>query len=94
MDRRGVTTANGGIHMSTIANGLVDLQHEYGHYLHAKSIEEFDYYRLVVPASVYSAWANSSQHRFTWTEVKANTLAASFFGPNSLIALSDFYPKK
>ncbi|MDP1811196.1 MAG: hypothetical protein Q8K66_07280 [Sediminibacterium sp.] len=41
LPRAGVTTANGGIHMSTISNGLSDLQHEYGHYLQAQALGFF-----------------------------------------------------
>lgn len=93
LERRGVTTPNGGIHMSTVGNGLVDLQHEYGHYLHAKSIGTALYYTVVVPESLYSATFNGINHRFTWTEVVANKLAAAYFGPTSQIATSTFYPK-
>lgn len=93
LDRRGVTTPNGGIHMSTNSNGLVDLQHEYGHYLHAKSIGVLLYYSVVVPESLYSATFNGINHRFTWTEVVANKLSTLYFGPNSPIATSTFYPK-
>ncbi len=93
LERRGVTTPNGGIHMSTIGNGLVDLQHEYGHYLHAKAIGVTLYYSVVVPESLYSATFNGANHRFTWTEVVANKLSALYFGPNSPIATSTFYPK-
>lgn len=93
LERRGVTTPNGGIHMSTVENGLVDLQHEYGHYLHAKSIGTISYFANVVPESLYSAAFNGINHRFTWTEVVANKLAAAYFGPTSLIATSTFYPK-
>lgn len=93
LDRAGVTTANGGIHMSTNQNKLEDLQHEYGHYLHAQAIGSVEYYRTIVPASLYSAATNSHGHRFFWTETIANNLAASFFGPNSAIAKSTYYPK-
>jgi len=93
IERAGVTTPNGGIHISIIGNGLVDIQHEYGHYLHATAIGTIDYMRLVVPASLYSAFANSSNHRFTWTEIVANRLSSLFFGPNSKIALSTYCPK-
>ncbi len=93
IDRAGVTTPNGGIYLSTIGNGLVDIQHEYGHYLHAIAIGTVDYMRLVVPASLYSAFINSSNHRFTWTEIVANRLSSLFFGPNSKITLSTYYPK-
>jgi hypothetical protein len=93
LDRAGVTTANGGIHMSTIQNGLEDLQHEYGHYLQAKALGVVAYYTQVVPASLFSATVNPSQHRFLWTEVEANDLSSAFFGPNSAIAQSTYYPK-
>lgn len=91
----GVTTANGGIHMSTVNNGLADLQHEYGHYLQASNYGESYFYGVIVPASVYSASTNSySEHQSFWTETDANAWATLFFGSNSAIGLSSSFPKK
>ena len=92
MTGAGVTTANGGIHMSTVNNGLSDLQHEYGHYLQAQQLGTV-YYIRIVPASLYNAATDPSNHRYFWTERDANKRSADYFGPNSAIALDNNYPK-
>jgi len=96
LDRSGVTTPNGGIRMSTNQNGLEDLQHEYGHFLHANIIGSAAYFSKVVPSSLYSAFLSTftgTSHQSNWTEKIANNLSAAYFGPNSDIAKSSFYQK-
>lgn len=89
----GVTTANGGIHMSRTNNGLSALQHEYGHYLQAQQLGTFYYYKRIVPASLYSAATDPAYHNYFWTEIDANQRATAFFGPNSAISQDLNFPK-
>ena len=93
LNAAGVTTANGGIHLSLNNNGIADIEHEYGHYLQALELGKFNYYLQIVPASLKSATINPIGHRFFWTEVDANRKAVSFFGSSSAIALSTYFPK-
>lgn len=92
-DKAGVTTANGGIHLSLVNGSLEDMQHEYGHYLQAKALGSSSlYYLTIAMPSLYSAFSNPSGHRLFWTEINANKLASEFFGPDSDIAKSIYYP--
>lgn len=81
----GWTSASGGIHAS-LGFSLADLQHEYGHFLHAQAVGVSYYNNFVIPSSLYSAAIDITNHKHFWTEIIANALAVAFFGPNSDIA--------
>ena len=93
-DNKGVTMANGGIHADN-SFGLADLQHEYGHYLQALAYGATTYNLEIVPASFYSAATSTPQeHSNFWTEKDANAWATVFFGNNSAIGQSQYFPKE
>lgn len=90
----GATAGTGLIHLSTFQNGLSELEHEYGHFLQALMYGQIAYNGIIVPASIWSASTNSSDHHNFWTEQDANAWATCFFGLNSAIGRNSFYPKK
>jgi hypothetical protein len=87
----GYTLASGMIHLDP-ANGLEDLEHEYGHRLDQMLNGTFYFVFKVMPLSLINTWINPSTHQNYWTEVGADRLAIQFFGPNSAIANSKYYP--
>lgn len=88
----GYTLPNGSIFLSRAGNGLADLEHEYGHYLDAQQKGSLMYALNVIPNSLYTATFYPSLHRFTVPEIRANILAVKFFGSNSAIANSKYFP--
>jgi RHS repeat-associated protein len=80
----GYTTANGSIHADNSFN-LKDLEHEYGHYLQAIYYGEAIFNTVIIPASLYSATFDPSNHKNFWTEKDANALSTEFFGDDSEI---------
>lgn len=89
----GFTLPNGSIYLDP-ANGLADLEHEYGHFLDAQKNGAFGY-SLMMPISLLSATFDSyTEHLSRSYELRATNLAIQFFGPTSAIALATkAYPR-
>jgi RHS repeat-associated protein len=97
----GATPGNRKIYLSTArdANGqyinrLLDLEHEYGHFLDAYNRGSFTFAITTdIPSSI-SAWRDSEEvHNSKDYELRATRLAIKFFGPNSDIAKKNVYTK-
>jgi len=87
----GFTMATGNIYLDP-ANGLVDVEHEYGHYLDQQANGTLYYIFKVMPLSFINATFHGDTHQFYWTEIAADRQAIQFFEPNSAIAKSSYYP--
>ena len=68
-------------------NGLIDLEHEYGHFLDSRTMSWEKYFRTVITPSIISAKQNTLEvHLQQSYEKRATRFAIDFFGPRSQIA--------
>ena len=101
VDGAGATPGNGTIYLSTardpngkFINRLIDLEHEYGHFLDAYNRGSFTFAITTDIPSTISAKRNSTEvHLSQPYELRATRLAIKFFGPDSEIAKKSLYTK-
>ena len=80
---RGICVGSG-VFSKQQAEGLVMMQHEFGHVLQYRKVGSWSYYKVVAKESTQNCMADIIHHTSThdtfWTETWANYLSKSYFG--------------